>query len=140
SFKTVVRPTLSVWEETTRIRLSQPGWSFSPPPHSCYKPSLKANGNGLWLERIIGPPTALISYAISEPRLPSKEGNRLRPAFAAVKKKFLDRPGRIFTNPTLIELRQEIGQYDWLAFPRADDVILCSRTEIITKQAIECGL
>ncbi|GBM20147.1 hypothetical protein AVEN_5676-1 [Araneus ventricosus] len=49
-------------------------------------------------------------------------------------------PGRIFTNPTLIELRQEIGQYDWLASPRADDVVLCSRTEIITKQAIECGL
>ncbi|GBM61005.1 hypothetical protein AVEN_107885-1, partial [Araneus ventricosus] len=35
--------------------------------------------------------------------------------------------GRIFTNPTLIELRQEIGQYDWLASPRADDVVLCSR-------------
>ncbi|GBM78286.1 hypothetical protein AVEN_46989-1 [Araneus ventricosus] len=44
--------------------------------------------------------------------------------------------GSIFTNPTLIELRQEIGQYDWLALPRADDVVLCSRTE----QAIECGL
>ncbi|GBO45220.1 hypothetical protein AVEN_36406-1 [Araneus ventricosus] len=25
----------------------------------------------------------------------------------------------IFTNPTLIELRQEIGQYDWLASPRS---------------------
>ncbi|GBM89177.1 hypothetical protein AVEN_261176-1 [Araneus ventricosus] len=49
-------------------------------------------------------------------------------------------PGSIFTNPTLIEPRQEMGQYDWLASPRADDVILCSRTEIITKQAIECGL
>ncbi|GBL70201.1 hypothetical protein AVEN_136818-1 [Araneus ventricosus] len=48
--------------------------------------------------------------------------------------------GRIFTNPTLIELRQEIGQYDWLASPRVDDVVLCSCTEIITKQAIECGL
>ncbi|GBM20476.1 hypothetical protein AVEN_5557-1 [Araneus ventricosus] len=36
-------------------------------------------------------------------------------------------PLRIFTNPTLIELRQEIGQYDWLASPRADDVVLCSR-------------
>ncbi|GBM63301.1 hypothetical protein AVEN_186121-1 [Araneus ventricosus] len=48
--------------------------------------------------------------------------------------------GSIFTNPTLIELRQEIGQYDWLASPRADDVVLCSRMEIITKQAIECGL
>ncbi|GBM55246.1 hypothetical protein AVEN_168391-1 [Araneus ventricosus] len=51
-----------------------------------------------------------------------------------------DKPGGIFTNPTLIELRQEIGQYDWLASPRADDVVLCSRKEIITKQAIECGL
>ncbi|GBN22640.1 hypothetical protein AVEN_133414-1 [Araneus ventricosus] len=50
------------------------------------------------------------------------------------------RPGRIFTNPTLIELRQKIGQYDWLASPRVDDVVLCSRTEIITKRAIECGL
>ncbi|GBN96194.1 hypothetical protein AVEN_266820-1 [Araneus ventricosus] len=49
-------------------------------------------------------------------------------------------PGCIFTNPTLIELRQEIGHYDWLASPRADDVVLCSRMEIITKQAIECGL
>ncbi|GBM12995.1 hypothetical protein AVEN_25082-1 [Araneus ventricosus] len=49
-------------------------------------------------------------------------------------------PGRIFTKPTLIELRQEIGQYDWFASPRADDVVLCSRMEIITKQAIECGL
>ncbi|GBO09188.1 hypothetical protein AVEN_207188-1 [Araneus ventricosus] len=36
-------------------------------------------------------------------------------------------PGSIFTNPTLIELRQEIGQYDWLASPTADDVVLCSR-------------
>ncbi|GBN16462.1 hypothetical protein AVEN_163580-1, partial [Araneus ventricosus] len=35
-------------------------------------------------------------------------------------------PDRIFTNPTLIELRQEIGQYEWLASPRADDVVLCS--------------
>ncbi|GBO20849.1 hypothetical protein AVEN_237088-1 [Araneus ventricosus] len=33
-------------------------------------------------------------------------------------------PGCIFTNPTLIELRQEIGQYDWLASPRANDVVL----------------
>ncbi|GBN20182.1 hypothetical protein AVEN_12121-1 [Araneus ventricosus] len=49
-------------------------------------------------------------------------------------------PGRIFANPALIELRQEIGQYDWLASPRDDDVVLCSRMEIITKQAIECGL
>ncbi|GBO07344.1 hypothetical protein AVEN_158780-1 [Araneus ventricosus] len=49
-------------------------------------------------------------------------------------------PVCIFTNPTLIELRQEIGQYDWLASPRADGVFLCSRTEIITKQTIECGL
>ncbi|GBL88101.1 hypothetical protein AVEN_24885-1 [Araneus ventricosus] len=49
-------------------------------------------------------------------------------------------PGRIFTNPTLIELRQEIRHYDWLTLPRADDVVLCSRMEIITKQAIECGL
>ncbi|GBM37709.1 hypothetical protein AVEN_239855-1 [Araneus ventricosus] len=36
-------------------------------------------------------------------------------------------PGCIFTNPTLIELRQEIGQNDWLASPRADDVVLSSR-------------
>ncbi|GBO31357.1 hypothetical protein AVEN_44270-1 [Araneus ventricosus] len=49
-------------------------------------------------------------------------------------------PVCIFTNPTLIELRQEIGQYDWLASPRANDVVLCSHIEIITKQAIECGL
>ncbi|GBN04357.1 hypothetical protein AVEN_214728-1 [Araneus ventricosus] len=49
-------------------------------------------------------------------------------------------PGRIFTNPTLIELRQAISQYDWLSSPRADDVVFCSRTEIITKQAIKYGL
>ncbi|GBM21177.1 hypothetical protein AVEN_50908-1 [Araneus ventricosus] len=36
------------------------------------------------------------------------------------------KPGSIFTNPTLIELRQEIRQYDWLASSRADDVVLCS--------------
>ncbi|GBL83475.1 hypothetical protein AVEN_196334-1 [Araneus ventricosus] len=36
-------------------------------------------------------------------------------------------PSSIFTNPTLIELRQEIGQYDWLASPKADDLGLCSR-------------
>ncbi|GBN84104.1 hypothetical protein AVEN_113929-1 [Araneus ventricosus] len=46
------------------------------------------------------------------------------------------KPGRIFTNPTLIELRQEIGQYDWLTSPRANEVVLCFRTEIITRQAI----
>ncbi|GBL92667.1 hypothetical protein AVEN_119068-1 [Araneus ventricosus] len=33
---------------------------------------------------IIGPPTALISEAITEPHLPSKEANRLRPVFVAV--------------------------------------------------------
>ncbi|GBN88183.1 hypothetical protein AVEN_19916-1, partial [Araneus ventricosus] len=36
------------------------------------------------------PPTALIS----EPDLPSEETNRLRPAFLAVKRRFLDRPGQ----------------------------------------------
>ncbi|GBM79904.1 hypothetical protein AVEN_35680-1 [Araneus ventricosus] len=56
-------------------------------------PSLTTHGNGLWLERIIGPPTALISEAISGPHLHSKEANRLRPAFVAVKGKYLDRPG-----------------------------------------------
>ncbi|GBM26934.1 hypothetical protein AVEN_196880-1 [Araneus ventricosus] len=82
------------------------------------------------------------AYLLSDlkPHLLSKETKRLRTAFVAVKGKFLDCPGRIFTNPTLIELRQEIGQYDWLASPRADDVVLCSRMESITKQAIECGL
>ncbi|GBM82235.1 hypothetical protein AVEN_440-1 [Araneus ventricosus] len=51
----------------------------TPPP---------VHGKGLWLARIIGPPTALISY------LPSKEATRLRPAFVAVKGKFLDRLSR----------------------------------------------
>ncbi|GBN50989.1 hypothetical protein AVEN_264740-1 [Araneus ventricosus] len=41
---------------------------------------------------LIGPPIALISEAISEPPLPSEEASRLRPAFVAVKGKFLDRP------------------------------------------------
>ncbi|GBN13226.1 hypothetical protein AVEN_105186-1 [Araneus ventricosus] len=50
-------------------------------------------GNGLWLARIFGPPTALISEAISEPHLPSKEANRLRPAFVADKGKVLERLG-----------------------------------------------
>ncbi|GBN14815.1 hypothetical protein AVEN_161430-1, partial [Araneus ventricosus] len=61
-------------------------WSFTPSP--LLLPSLKALGNGLRLARIIGPPTALIS----EPHFPSKEANRLGPAFFAVKGKFLDRP------------------------------------------------
>ncbi|GBN85778.1 hypothetical protein AVEN_44945-1 [Araneus ventricosus] len=98
------------------------------------------HGNGLRVERIIGTPYR--AYLLSDIRTspPLKKPNRPRPTFVAVKGTFLDRPGRIFTNPTLIELRQEIGQYDWLASPRADDVVLCPRTEIITKQAIECGL
>ncbi|GBN01408.1 hypothetical protein AVEN_180082-1 [Araneus ventricosus] len=49
-------------------------------------------GNELRLARIIGPPTALISEAISEPHLLSKEENRLNLDFVAVKRKFLDRP------------------------------------------------
>ncbi|GBL92333.1 hypothetical protein AVEN_35865-1 [Araneus ventricosus] len=68
-------------------------WSFTLPPHPLLQPSLKAHGNGLWLASIIGPPTALISEAISEPPLPSDEPNRLKPAFVAVKRKFLDRQG-----------------------------------------------
>ncbi|GBO19192.1 hypothetical protein AVEN_156840-1 [Araneus ventricosus] len=43
--------------------------------------------------RIIGPPTALISEAISEPHCPSKEPTCLKPAFVAVNRKFLDRLG-----------------------------------------------
>ncbi|GBN98400.1 hypothetical protein AVEN_275124-1 [Araneus ventricosus] len=56
--------------------------------------SLKAHGNGLWLARVIVPPTALISEEISELQISSKEANRLRPAFVAVKGKFLDRLSR----------------------------------------------
>ncbi|GBL92558.1 hypothetical protein AVEN_175010-1 [Araneus ventricosus] len=62
-------------------------------PHALLYPSLKAHENGLWWTRIIGPSTAFISLAISEPYLPSEEANRLRLAFVAVKRKFLDRPG-----------------------------------------------
>ncbi|GBN85326.1 hypothetical protein AVEN_175169-1 [Araneus ventricosus] len=45
----------------------------------------------MWSARIIGPPTAIIFEAISEPHLPSKVPTRLKPAFVAVRKKFLDR-------------------------------------------------
>ncbi|GBM28452.1 hypothetical protein AVEN_33904-1 [Araneus ventricosus] len=61
-----------------------------PPPSIT---TIKAHGNGLWLARIIRPPTALISEATSEPHLPSKEDNRPRTAFLAVKGECLDRPG-----------------------------------------------
>ncbi|GBL87264.1 hypothetical protein AVEN_270531-1 [Araneus ventricosus] len=44
--------------------------------------------------KVIGTPTALISQAISETPLPSKEANRLRPAFVVVKGKFVDRLAR----------------------------------------------
>ncbi|GBL90013.1 hypothetical protein AVEN_178410-1 [Araneus ventricosus] len=40
--------------------------------------------------RKIGPPTALISEVISEPPLPSKGTNRLRPTFVDVKAKILN--------------------------------------------------
>ncbi|GBM49949.1 hypothetical protein AVEN_22461-1 [Araneus ventricosus] len=39
-------------------------------------------------------PSVLISEAISEPHIPSKEGNRLRPAFFVAKETFLDRLSR----------------------------------------------
>ncbi|GBM07099.1 hypothetical protein AVEN_177066-1 [Araneus ventricosus] len=45
------------------------------------------------MAKIIGPPILLISEAISEPDLPSKEPNRLKPAFIAVKRKLSDRLG-----------------------------------------------
>ncbi|GBM86476.1 hypothetical protein AVEN_109744-1 [Araneus ventricosus] len=46
------------------------------------------------MERIIGLPAVLISEAISESHLPSKEANRLRPAFVHVKATFLDHLAR----------------------------------------------
>ncbi|GBN23419.1 hypothetical protein AVEN_32508-1 [Araneus ventricosus] len=51
-----------------------------------------AHGNGCdWQESLNH---HLPFYALSEPYLPSKEANRLRPAFVAVKGKFLDRLAR----------------------------------------------
>ncbi|GBM98564.1 hypothetical protein AVEN_171403-1 [Araneus ventricosus] len=47
---------------------------------------------GLWLARIIGPLPSLSPKRSQN--LPSKEKNRLRPAFVAVKGKFLDRLAR----------------------------------------------
>ncbi|GBN49598.1 hypothetical protein AVEN_137093-1 [Araneus ventricosus] len=60
-------------------------------PTPLLQPSLKAHGNGLWLARIIEPPTALLSEVISDNHLISKGANRLRSAFVAVKGNFLDR-------------------------------------------------
>ncbi|GBN09491.1 hypothetical protein AVEN_62652-1 [Araneus ventricosus] len=61
-------------------------------PHPLLYPFLKAKRNGLWLARIIGPPYR--AYLLSDLRAlpPLKEANRLRPAFVAVKGKFLDLP------------------------------------------------
>ncbi|GBM30656.1 hypothetical protein AVEN_44515-1, partial [Araneus ventricosus] len=51
-----------------------------------------AQGNGLWLARIIGPLPRLSPKRSQN--LPSKEASRLRPAFVAVKRTFLDRFAR----------------------------------------------
>ncbi|GBM55567.1 hypothetical protein AVEN_74526-1 [Araneus ventricosus] len=58
--------------------------------HPLLVPSLKTQGNGLWLARIIRPTTAFMSEANSEPHLLSKETNLLGPAFVAIRRKFLD--------------------------------------------------
>ncbi|GBN53683.1 hypothetical protein AVEN_189543-1 [Araneus ventricosus] len=67
---------------------SLPTWVvFTPPPH--YPAITLPYGARKWA--VVGkaywsPPTALIPEAISEPHLPSKEANRLRPAFVAVER------------------------------------------------------
>ncbi|GBN30718.1 hypothetical protein AVEN_162453-1 [Araneus ventricosus] len=81
NFKPEVRP------EVIRVRSSPAGYE-APYYANSFKP--EAQRNGLWLARVIGPPTALIS----KPNLPSKEASRLRPAFVAAKRKFLDRLAR----------------------------------------------
>ncbi|GBM07104.1 hypothetical protein AVEN_177070-1 [Araneus ventricosus] len=70
--------------DATRIELSQPGWSFTPSPHPLLLPSLKANRNGMWLARIIGPYQARLLSDFGT----SKGPNRLIPAFVAVARKF----------------------------------------------------
>ncbi|GBM31007.1 hypothetical protein AVEN_198734-1 [Araneus ventricosus] len=62
---------------------------------SCSHSVVKRMAHGNRLRFAIGhhPNTALIFQAISEPHLPSKEANRLKQAFFALKGKFLDRPG-----------------------------------------------
>ncbi|GBO33974.1 hypothetical protein AVEN_69937-1 [Araneus ventricosus] len=55
----------------------------------CY--NLKRTEMGCGWQGLLDHPTALISEAIAEPHLPSKEASRLRPALVAVKEKFSDR-------------------------------------------------
>ncbi|GBM92195.1 hypothetical protein AVEN_29494-1 [Araneus ventricosus] len=57
----------------------------------------------------------------------SRHTSMWRKGFIRYNKVMQTLPEHIFTNPTLIELRQEIGQYDWLASPKADDAVLCFR-------------
>ncbi|GBL92583.1 hypothetical protein AVEN_131413-1 [Araneus ventricosus] len=90
------------------------GGHLPHPPNPCYNLSLRRKEMGCGCQGQLDPPTTFISEVVSEHHLSLKEANSLRPAFVAVKGKFLERPGRIFTNPTLIELRQEISQYYWL--------------------------
>ncbi|GBO19311.1 hypothetical protein AVEN_219649-1, partial [Araneus ventricosus] len=79
-----------------RLELGSPnlGGHLSPYLTPCYNLSLRRTEMGCGLARIIRPPTLLISQAISEPPLPSKEDNHLRLAFEAVKRKFLNRLAR----------------------------------------------
>ncbi|GBN97087.1 hypothetical protein AVEN_160978-1 [Araneus ventricosus] len=76
-----------------RHELDSPNLGGHLPHHRLLYPSLKAHGNWLRFARIIGPPTPLISLAISEPHLNTEEANRLKPAIFAVEGKFLDRTG-----------------------------------------------
>ncbi|GBO07707.1 hypothetical protein AVEN_83795-1 [Araneus ventricosus] len=78
-----LKPGPSEWKQH---ELDSPNLGGHLPPHRFYKLPLR-------FARIIRPPTALISEAISEPHLLSKDANSLRAAFVAVKGKFLDRPG-----------------------------------------------
>ncbi|GBM40008.1 hypothetical protein AVEN_217604-1 [Araneus ventricosus] len=67
------------------------------------------------LTRKIVPPTVLTSEVILEPPLPSKDPNRLKPAFVAVKKKFLDR----LTRATWWQRKLNPGQKEFIFLIKA---------------------
>ncbi|GBM88022.1 hypothetical protein AVEN_149365-1 [Araneus ventricosus] len=74
-----------------RHELDRPNLADHLPHHS--KPSYNLSLWRMEMDKKIVPPTAMISEANLEPHLPSKETNRLRPAFVDIKEKFLDGPG-----------------------------------------------
>ncbi|GBM16383.1 hypothetical protein AVEN_129708-1 [Araneus ventricosus] len=88
------------------IGLSQFGWAFSPQPHLAITFLYGANENAMKMMQcnemalkwgVVGKDnwTPYGAYLLSDLRTspPLRRSNRLRPAFAAIKMRFLDRPG-----------------------------------------------